>query len=38
VRNKPDYNLSSVIEQFAPDTEKGFEGGRDLASYNATFK
>ena len=29
---------SSVIEQFAPIEELGFEGGRELGSYNATFQ
>lgn len=28
----------SVIEQFAPIEELGFEGGRELGSYNATFQ
>lgn len=28
----------SIKEQFAPNPEKGFEGGRELGSYNATFQ
>lgn len=30
-------NFTSIREQFAPDIERGFEGGRELAAYNATF-
>lgn len=30
--------IINVKEQFAPIPELGFEGGRELASYNATFK
>jgi hypothetical protein len=31
-------NISSITEQFAPMPEFGFEGGRELGSYNATFQ
>lgn len=32
------FNFTSIREQFAPDIERGFEGGRELAAYNATFR
>ena len=31
-------NIVSITEQFAPMPELGFEGGRELGSYNATFQ
>lgn len=34
----PQYKIKSIIEQFAPMPELGFEGGRELGSYNATFQ
>ena len=36
--NHPEYRINLIIEQFAPMEELEFEGGRELGSYNATFK
>lgn len=38
IRINPNYNIQKIIEQFAPVPELGFEGGRELAAYNVTFK